>query len=157
MTLFVLLLIANGAPVVARMMLPDRLLAPVDCGLNFVDSRRLFGPRKTMLGLLSAATATTLVALMLDVSWQSGLLVATGAMVGDLLSSFVKRRLGVAPHGVVLGLDQLPEVLLPLLLVKTQFALNGWDIVMILTGFCVTEWCLSYLVDRFDLLRTKSG
>jgi len=146
---------ANGTPVVVRMMLHDRLLAPVDCGLDFIDGRRLLGSRKTVFGLLSAVTATTLVALMLDVSWQSGLLVASGAMVGDLLSSFVKRRLGVAPHSVVLGLDQLPEALLPLLLVKTQFALNGWDIVMILAGFCVTEWCLSYLIDRFDLLSTK--
>jgi len=137
------------------MMLPDRLLAPVDCGLDFVDGRRLFGPRKTVLGLLSAATATTLMGLMLDVSWQIGLLIATGAMVGDLLSSFVKRRFGVAPHGVALGLDQLPEALLPLLLVKTQFALNGWDIVMIMATFCVAEWCLSYLIDRFDLLSTK--
>ena len=146
---------ANGTPVVARMMLRERLLTPVDCGLNFIDGRRLFGSRKTVLGLLSAATATTLVALMLDVSWLSGLLIASGAMVGDLLSSFIKRRLGVEPHGVILGLDQLPEALLPLLLVKTQFALNGWDIVMILAGFCVTEWCLSYLIDRFDLLSTK--
>jgi len=155
LTLFVLLLVANSAPVVARMILQSRLLTPVDCGLSFVDGRRLFGPRKTVLGLLSAVTVTTLVALMLDVSWQSGLLVATGAMVGDLLSSFVKRRLGVEPHGVVLGLDQLPEVLVPLFLVKAQFALTSADIVFILAGFCVTEWCLSYLVDYFNLLRTK--
>jgi len=155
MTLFVLLLIANGAPVVARMVLHDRLVRPVDGGFNFVDGRRLLGPRKTVLGLLSAALATMLVALILNVSWQSGLLVAAGAMAGDMLSSFIKRRVGVAPHGVVLGLDQLPEALVPLLLVKTQFALGGWNIVMILAAFCVTEWCLSYLIDRFDLLRTK--
>ena len=147
----------GGAPVIARMMLHDRLTVPVDCGLSFVDGRLLLGPRKTVVGLLSSALATTLVALILGVSWQSGLLVAVGAMVGDLLSSFIKRRLGVAPHGVVLGLDQFPEALLPLLLLKAQFALDGWNFVIILAGFCVTEWCLSYLVDRFDLLRTKPG
>jgi CDP-diglyceride synthetase len=100
MTLFVLLLIANGAPVVARMVLHDRFVRPVDGGLNFVDGRRLLGPRKTVLGLLSAALATMLVALILNVSWQSGLVVAAGAMAGDMLSSFIKRRVGVAPHGV---------------------------------------------------------
>lgn len=157
MSLFILLLIANGAPVVARLILRDRFVVPVDGGLNFFDGRRLLGPRKTLVGLASAGFATTLMALLLEISWPIGLLIAVGSMAGDMFSSFVKRRLGIAPHGVVLGLDQLPEALLPLLLVKAQFSLDGWSILLILLGFCVTEWCLSYLVDRFDLLRVRQG
>ena len=30
-------------------------------------------------------------------------------MLGDLLSSFIKRRIGIAPQGRAAGLDQLPE------------------------------------------------
>ena len=86
-----------------------------------------------------------------------GLLVAVGAMAGDLLSSFIKRRMAVAPHGVVLGLDQLPEALLPLLLVKAEFELDGVSIIAIVAAFCVTEWVLSYVIDRFDLLHTKKA
>ena len=152
MSLYVLLLIANGVPVIVRMILRDRLAAPVDGGLCFVDGRRLLGPRKTVRGLVCACFATSVVALMLGLSWNTGLLIAAGAMAGDLLSSFVKRRFGVAPHGSVLGLDQIPEALLPLLLVKAEFALDGWGLIVILAGFCVTEWCLSYLADRFALL-----
>ena len=91
-------------------------------------------------------------ALILGLPWDTGLLIAAGAMAGDLLSSFVKRRFGVAPHGSVLGLDQIPEALLPLLLVKADFLLDGWSLIVILAAFCVTEWCLSYLVDRLALL-----
>jgi len=155
LSLYVLLLVANGAPVIARLILGDRLAAPVDIGLCFFDGRRLLGSCKTVRGLVSACLATSLVALMLGLSWNIGLLIATGAMAGDLFSSFVKRRFGVAPHGSVLGLDQLPEALLPLLLVKADFALDGWSIIVILAGFCVTEWCLSYLIDRFALLGTQ--
>jgi len=136
------------------MILRDRLAAPVDGGLCFFDGRRLFGSRKTVRGLVSACLVTSLVGLMLGLSWNTGLLIAVGAMAGDLLSSFVKRRFGVAPHGSVLGLDQIPEALLPLLLVKADFTLDAWSIIVTLAGFCVTEWCLSYLVDRFALLGT---
>ena len=48
--------------------------------------------------------------------------------------------------------DQIPEALLPLLLVKADFLLDGWSLIVILAAFCVTEWCLSYLVDRLALL-----
>jgi len=157
LTLFILLLIANGTPVVARIILRDRFVLPVDGGLYFVDGKRFLGPRKTVLGLASAGFVTTLVALLLGEPWHIGLLIAAGAMTGDLLSSFVKRRLNIVPHGVVLGLDQVPEALLPLLLVKAEFALDSWGIVSILIGFCMAEWSLTYLADRFDLLHTKEG
>ena len=38
-----------------------------------------------------------------------GLLVAATAMAGDLLSSFLKRRLALAPSSQAIGLDQIPE------------------------------------------------
>ena len=157
MLLYALLLIANGAPVVASIILRDRLSFPVDSGLCLFDGRQLFGPRKTLRGVIFACFVTPLAALILGLSWHVGLLIAAGAMAGDLLSSFVKRRIGVKPHGPALGLDQIPEALLPLLWVKAEFALDALDIVVIVMGFCVTEWCLSYLVDRFNLLRIKKG
>jgi len=146
-----LLLIANGAPVVAKMIWRNRFVVAVDGGLSFIDGQRLLGPNKTVRGLLCALIATSFVALMLGLPWYTGLLIAIGAMAGDLLSSFVKRRFRVAPHSSALGLDQIPEALLPLLLVKADFALDGWSIFLILVGFSATEWCLSYLVERFDM------
>ncbi len=155
LTLFILLLIANGTPVVARIILRNRFVLPVDGGLYFIDGRRLFGARKTVVGLASAVFVTTLAALLLGEPWHIGLLIAVGAMTGDLLSSFVKRRLNIAPHGAVLALDQVPEALIPLLLVQAEFALDSLGIVSILIAFCMTEWSLTNLADRFDLLHTK--
>ena len=50
---------------------------------------------------------------------MTGLLIALFAMLGDLLSSFIKRRLGMSPSTRALGLDQIPESLLPMLMVKS--------------------------------------
>lgn len=46
-------------------------------------------------------------------------------MAGDLGSSFVKRRLGLASSSMALGLDQVPESLLPALVLREPFGL-GW-------------------------------
>jgi hypothetical protein len=43
----------------------------------------------------------------------AGLLVSAMAMIVDLLSSFVKRRMKLVPGSMALALDQIPESLLP--------------------------------------------
>ena len=50
---------------------------------------------------------------------------AVGAMAGDLVSSFMKRRLRLKSEAQAVGLDQIPEVLLPLLLRKSRLGLSG--------------------------------
>jgi CDP-2,3-bis-(O-geranylgeranyl)-sn-glycerol synthase len=42
--------------------------------------------------------ATTAVAPLIGLSWKVGALVALTAMLGDLFSSFLKRRMGLAPN-----------------------------------------------------------
>ncbi len=53
-------------------------------------------------------------------------------MLGDLSSSFVKRRLRLKLHAQVFGLDQIPEALLPLLLVQDHLGLSWLDITALL-------------------------
>ena len=43
-------------------------------------------------------------------------ILAAASMAGDLLASFLKRRFGLKVHAQAIGLDQIPEALLPLLL-----------------------------------------
>jgi CDP-2,3-bis-(O-geranylgeranyl)-sn-glycerol synthase len=57
---------------------------------------------------------TTIAAPLIGLGWEVGLVVAAGAMIGDLLSSFVKRRLGMSSSSKFTGLDQIPEALIPL-------------------------------------------
>lgn len=80
---------------------------PVDLGKNYSDGNRIFGDGKTYRGLFAGIIAGILTGLVLI--WiagqypafslprhtlQSVILLATGALLGDLVKSFFKRRLG---------------------------------------------------------------
>ena len=73
------------------------------------------------------------------------IIIGLAAMLGDVLSSFIKRRLGLDSSSQSVGLDQIPEALLPLLAVAETFALGGLTIAMIVGGFAVLELTLSPL------------
>ena len=70
-----------------------------------------FGPSKTIRGVVLATLATAAAAGVLGLGWKVGALLGVVAMAGDLLASFIKRRLGLAPSSQAVGLDQIPEVL----------------------------------------------
>ena len=110
-----LLAVANGTPVVAKKVLGRRFAHPLDGNATFVDGRPLFGRSKTIRGVVLAMLAATLGAPLVGLEWQIGSVVGGLAMVGDLVSSFVKRRLGLPPSSQASGLDQVPEALFPLL------------------------------------------
>ena len=105
---------ANGAPVLFG---GGR---PIDGGRTFLDGRPIFGPRKTVRGFLSGVLAGTVTGLLLGLSGLEpslpgavlmGFLMGLGAMTGDLLGSFVKRRMDRPPGSPAPLLDQLDFVL----------------------------------------------
>ncbi len=145
-----LLLAANGAPILARGLLGGRLDAPIDGGLQLSDGRPLFGPTKSWRGLCAALLLTSCVALLLGLPWWLGALFGLFAMVGDLLSSFIKRRINIAPHGRAAGLDQLPEALLPLWLLNDQLGVDMSEIVAIVVLFWLISMLLSPLIYRLQ-------
>jgi CDP-2,3-bis-(O-geranylgeranyl)-sn-glycerol synthase len=53
------------------------------------------------------------------------------AMTGDLLSSFIKRRMNLAPGSQALGLDQIPESLLPVIACRWILPVTALDIVAV--------------------------
>ena len=110
---------------------------PMDFGRNWFDGRRILGPSKTWSGFLCGTVGAAPIALLqawlilhapsnlqLVPQYGSSVLAAVpvaflltgGALTGDALGSFVKRRLGYGNGQRVLGLDQLPFVALPILL-----------------------------------------
>ncbi len=99
-------MVANGAPVVMHG--PP----PIDFGRRFVDGRRVFGDGKTWGGLLGGLTAGTLIS-SLEAAFVGpaiipyGVLSSLGALVGDLVGSFVKRRVGLERGAQAPLLDQL--------------------------------------------------
>ena len=72
-------------------------------------------------------------------------------MAGDLLSSFVKRRLNLPPSSKATGLDQLPESLLPLLACRQLVDLSAADIVAAAAIFFVGEIVFARLFYAFKL------
>jgi hypothetical protein len=144
--LLFLLMLANGTPVIAKKVLRDRFAWPLDCGARFVDGRPLFGASKTFRGIVLSLLVTTLGAPLAGLDWTIGLLVGGTAMAGDLCSSFTKRRLDLAPSSMAIGLDQIPESLLPLLACRVALSLTAIDIAASVAAFFAGELLLSRLL-----------
>ena len=151
--LLVLLLVANGTPVIARRILSHRLAYPLDGGIGFLDGQPLFGASKTLRGVLSSIVATSAFAPIVGLNWKAGAIIGSTAMAGDLLSSFVKRRLRLPPSSRATGLDQVPESLLPFLACRSMLALTAADIVAGVTIFFVGEIVLSRLLYKLGIRR----
>ena len=141
--LLLLLLVANGAPVLLRKALKARWAWPVDGGALLRDGRPLLGPSKTWRGLAAAPALTGAAAWLLGLPFGLGALFGACAMLGDLASSFVKRRLGVPSSGMALGLDQVPESLFPLLAVRSELGLGPGYIAWLVAAFLLVELALS--------------
>jgi hypothetical protein len=149
--LLVLLLLANGTPLIAKKILGDRYSYPLDGNLRFADGQPLFGRSKTLRGVALAILVTMAGAPVIGLGWQAGLLVGTFAMVGDLASSFSKRRLKLPPSARASGLDQVPESLFPLLACRNLLSLTAADIAICVAMFFVGEVLLSRLLYAWRL------
>jgi CDP-2,3-bis-(O-geranylgeranyl)-sn-glycerol synthase len=82
---------------------------------------------------------------------RTGVLIGLFAMVGDALSCFVKRRLGLEPGERAIGLDQVPESLLPLLAVMKEQGLDWWDVALLVLAFTLFSLVVSRILFRLAL------
>ncbi|HSN24337.1 MAG TPA: CDP-archaeol synthase [Methylomicrobium sp.] len=146
-----LLVTANGAPVLVSAFAGRRVAEPIDGSFKFGDGRPLFGVSKTWLGLFVSLTATIAIAFALGYSLITGALFATASMVGDLLASFCKRRFGWAEGTHVRGLDTVPESILPLLVLQSQLSLGWIEIGLVIGAFFVLEEGVSPVLFRLHL------
>jgi CDP-2,3-bis-(O-geranylgeranyl)-sn-glycerol synthase len=118
---------ANAAPVLAGGGLP------LDFGKNFVDGRRVFGKNKTFRGFFFGLAIGVLVGLTENFLFGYPLLFSVlsplGALMGDLAGAFLKRRLDIAPGGVLPIVDQIDFVVgaivfsLPLSIISLELAI----------------------------------
>src|SRR5262249_19143285 len=115
----------------------------IDDGRKLIDGRALFGPAKTIRGLVLSILLTSAFAALTGVPWNVGAVIGATAMLGDLVSSFAKRRMNLEPSARAIGLDQIPESLLPLLVSQPLLGTTTWDIVIITIVFFVGELILS--------------
>ena len=149
--LLILLVVANGAAVVAKKLLGDAYGRPIDGGALFLDQQPIFGSSKTIRGIVASLFATSICAALMGLGWGLGALVATFAMAGDLFSSFVKRRLHLASSSMAIGLDHIPEFLFPLLASWFLLPLSILEIVVGVTIFVIGGLVLSPLLFKLNI------
>jgi CDP-2,3-bis-(O-geranylgeranyl)-sn-glycerol synthase len=131
----VLVMVANMAPWVSGRLLRGRLSWPLDFGLRLRDGTRLFGAHKTWRGLVAGVLACAATAYLLGHSVLLGIEFASLSLAADAASSFVKRRLGHGPGAEVPALDQLPEALIPLLVLAAPLRISVLEAVAIAVIF----------------------
>ena len=122
---------ANGAPVLFARLLGARFARPVDGGIVLSDGHPLLGRSKTWRGVAAAIVFAACVGVLIGLPWQAGALTGASAMAGDCLSSFVKRRFGLEPISMTLGLDQVFESLFPAVACSAYLPLRPIDIAAI--------------------------
>jgi CDP-2,3-bis-(O-geranylgeranyl)-sn-glycerol synthase len=147
----ILLLVANGAPVVATRLLGSRGAWPIDGGRSLGDGRPMLGPSKSWRGLTLATVATAAAAALLGLPATTGAAVGAAAMLGDLASSFVKRRLDLGPGSRAPVVDQVPEALLPLLLCQHLLSLSLGEVLITTALFALVDVGLSPLLFRLGI------
>lgn len=148
-----LIVLANGAPVLSQKFFGDHFNQPLDMGFNFVDGKRLLGDSKTWRGLLASLIVTAPAAWLLGYEWQLGLLLAFYSMLGDLLSSFIKRRMAMPSSSMAPLIDQIPESLLPAWLLHEEFSLDVWSIISLVGLFIALELVLSRILYEWGIRR----
>ncbi len=146
-----LLAVANGTPVLVNKGMGKRWAWPVDNELKLRDGHRLWGNTKTWRGLCAAVFFSILAAIISGLEPLTGALFGALAMVGDLLASFIKRRMGRVESSRARGFDTVPESLLPILLLKESLALSLIDIILIVALFFLIEELVSPVLYRLHI------
>lgn len=120
----------NGAPVIFG---GGR---PIDLGRKFMDGERVLGDHKTFRGFFSALIVGTIVGVVCSYVFSKNLVTVAipaslGALLGDMVGAFVKRRLKIKPGGALPVVDQLDFVVGAIILVYL-FSSISLSVVLIL-------------------------
>ncbi|MBC7219253.1 MAG: CDP-2,3-bis-(O-geranylgeranyl)-sn-glycerol synthase [Hadesarchaea archaeon] len=111
---------------------------PIDGGRVFIDGRPIFGPGKTIRGFISGLIAGFILGVLQGLATGQlhfysvlGFLLALGALMGDLLGSFIKRRVNLERGSAAPVLDQLGFVVLALLF-ASPVSVPPWEVILII-------------------------
>jgi CDP-2,3-bis-(O-geranylgeranyl)-sn-glycerol synthase len=118
--------IANSVPVLFAGKHPH----PIDFGRNLRDGKRVFGDGKTFEGFFSGLFFGTLTGALVGYALYSFLL-ALGALLGDMVGAFIKRRLGMPRGKPAPILDQLDFIAGALLLLSIVYPITWEQVVFI--------------------------
>lgn len=136
----ILLLAINFGPFLTlplRRVLPKR---PLDHHIRFIDGRPLLGSHKTLAGFVAGILFSGLVAGLLGVSIGVGLLAGLLGMIGDCISSFIKRRFQKPPGTNMPMVDHVFEAAFPLLFLHWVYAFTWLSMLTVMFLFIAIGW-----------------
>ncbi|MDA8164787.1 MAG: CDP-archaeol synthase [Desulfobacteraceae bacterium] len=153
------LLWGNFLPPLSRMVFEEKFGAPLDGGRVWRDGQDLFGSHKTIRGALAILIGGTAVYPLLGVVWWRAATASLLIIGGDLLSSFLKRRLEFRSGAIIPGLDQIFEGLLPLAIIAPPLGLSLGEAGAVLALFVFIAFLGSllwqFMMDRPAARRTQ--
>ncbi|MEK6891623.1 MAG: CDP-archaeol synthase [Nanoarchaeota archaeon] len=149
---------ANMAPVIVKRV--NFLAYPVDFSRE-INKKPVFGRNKTFRGLFFGALFAVIISYLQFVGYNTeflrsisffgydnwlmfGFLMGMGALIGDLIKSFFKRRAGIKPGDRLIPFDQSDFVIGALIFIMPVFALT-WKIFL---ASLVLSFVLDILVNH---------
>ena len=145
--------IASTAPIFAKNILKERFSAPMDFNKKFVDGKPFLGRSKTFRGLIAGILVGALISYIqyqlyafpffqalsfYDYSnWLSfGILLGLGALMGDMIESFIKRRINLKPGDKFVPWDQIDYTIGALIFVMPIYQVDLIQaLIIIVSGF----------------------
>lgn len=137
--------VASSVPWALGRLCGTRWAWPLDFGCRLADGERLFGDHKTWRGLVAGIVGCAAAGALLGAGYLVGAAAGFLALAGDAASSAIKRRLRRPPGAEVPGLDQLPEALLPLLVLREPLGLSVPAVIVVTLVFAGLDIALTPL------------
>jgi CDP-2,3-bis-(O-geranylgeranyl)-sn-glycerol synthase len=108
--------------------------AKMDFGKNFYDGKRVLGDNKTFRGFFFGLAIGIVVGLvecfLFGFPILFSLLTPLGALSGDLAGAFIKRRLGIAPGGLLPVIDQV-DFVIGAVVFSIPLAIMTWELAVL--------------------------
>jgi CDP-2,3-bis-(O-geranylgeranyl)-sn-glycerol synthase len=99
---------------------------PLDRGRTWIDGEPLFGDHKTVRGTISGLVVGIIAGFILMMPLR-GVLLSVGAIGGDIIVSFIKRRLKLKPGAMFPVADQMGFIVFAVLLVSLVQPSPPWE------------------------------
>ncbi len=113
---------------------------PIDFNKKLPDGNRILGDGKTILGFITGLLGGSIFGILQHLAygrlggWGIAILLSLGALIGDMVGSFLKRRRGLARGSPMPGLDQL-EFIVGAVLVGSLIVVPRWEMLVVLLVF----------------------
>ena len=120
----------------------------------FLDGRRIFGDNKTVEGFVSGCIAGTFLGYAIAspvITLMEAFVLSLGALTGDLIGAFIKRRMGLQPGERAVPLDQLDFMAFSMVLLSMMRDVECWVMATVLAVTVPIHMATNYAAYKLGL------